>query len=75
MDKSLMNEYKKLGLNISYYRKLAGKSQEQVADAVDISYTHMSTIETASGAPSLDVLFKMARFLNVPIHKLFEFRD
>lgn len=75
MDKNLKMKYIKLGLNIAYCRRLAEKSQEQVADEVDVSYTHISKIETATSAPSLDVIFKIAQAVGVPEYKLFEFRD
>jgi DNA-binding XRE family transcriptional regulator len=67
-------EYKKLGLNIAYYRKEQGLSQMQLADKVDISRTHMSRIENNDCAVSLDVIFTIAKVLNIPISKLFEFR-
>lgn len=75
MDKILKPKYIKLGLNIAYYRRLAGKSQEEVADMIDVSYTHISKVETAAGAASLDVIFKIAQAVGVPEYKLFEFRD
>ena len=75
MNKDLRERYIKLGLNIAYYRRLADLSQQQVADAIDISYTHVSKIETASGAASLDIIFKIADVVGVPVHKFFEFRD
>ena len=62
-------EYRKLGLNISYYRKAAGLSQIQLADKIDISRTHMSRIENSDC-----VVFRIARVLDVPVCKLFEFR-
>jgi transcriptional regulator with XRE-family HTH domain len=67
-------EYKKLGLNIAYYRKEQGLSQMQLADRVDISRTHMSRIENNDCAVSLDVIFTIAKVLNIPVAKLFEFR-
>lgn len=67
-------EYKKLGLNIAYYRKVRGLSQMQLADAVDISRTHMSRKENNDCAMSLDVIFSVAKALEVPVWKLFEFR-
>ena len=68
------DKYKKLGLNISYYRKEKGLSQSQLAEKINISRTHMSRIETASCAVSLDVLFNISEKLNVPINNFFEFR-
>ena len=71
---NINDKYKKLGLNISYYRKEKGLSQLQLAERINISRTHMSRIETASCAVSLEVIFKICEELNVPINKIFEFR-
>jgi transcriptional regulator with XRE-family HTH domain len=67
-------EYKKLGLNIAYYRKERGLSQMQLADYVNISRTHISRIENNDCAVSLDVIFGIAKALKIPVMKLFEFR-
>jgi transcriptional regulator with XRE-family HTH domain len=69
------NEYKKLGLNIAYYRKEKGLSQMRLAEAIDISRTHMSRVENNDCAVSLDVIFAISKALGVPVHKFFEFRD
>lgn len=66
--------YRKLGLNISYYRRDCGLSQIQLAERIDISRTHMSRIENGDCAVSLDVVFSLSRALNVPTYRLFEFR-
>lgn len=69
-------EYKKLGLNIAYYRKLKGLSQLQLAEAVGISRTHISNIE-APNMPtsiSLETLMDIADALEVPAEALFSFR-
>ena len=42
------DKYRLLGLNIAYYRKERGLSQEALAELVNISRTHMSRIETVS---------------------------
>lgn len=67
-------EYIKLGLNIAYYRKLRKLSQMQLAEKIDISRTHMSRIENCDCAVSLDVVFDIAKTLDIPVNKLFEFR-
>ena len=64
--------YRNLGLNIAYYRKLRGFSQEKLAEKADISRTHMSRIETADCAVSLDVVFRIADVLCVEPYKLFQ---
>lgn len=68
-------KYKQLGLNISYYRKQRGLSQLQLAEAINISRTHMSRIETADCAVSLDVIFDICDVLDISPYKLFDFRD
>ena len=68
-------EYIRLGLNIAYYRKLRGLTQLQLAEAIDISRTHMSNIEAPNieTSVSLDTLFDIADKLNIPVATLFEF--
>lgn len=69
-------EYVRLGLNIAYYRKLKGLTQLQLAEAINISRTHMSNIE-APNVPtsvSLDTLFDIAKKLEVPISLLLTFK-
>ena len=55
-------KYRRLGLNIAYYRKEKGLSQIELAKKVDNSRTRMSRIETADCAVSLDVAFISVMF-------------
>ena len=75
MDNSLKEKYKIVGLNIAYHRKLRGLSQMQLAEMTGISRTHMSRIETAECAVSLDVMFKIAESLEVGSDVLFKGTD
>ncbi len=75
MQKEQKGKYKALGLNIAYYRKARGLSQDQLAELVDISRTHMSRIETAECAVSLDVIFKLCDALEVTPAQMFYFRE
>lgn len=75
MKLSYSDQYIKLGLNIAYYRKLRGYTQEQLSEKLGIDRTHIGRIETANVGASLDVMFAVAEALAVPINKLFEFRD
>lgn len=75
MQNKQIDNYKKLGLNIAYYRKLKDLSQSQLAEKIDISRTHMSRIENADCAVSLDVIFSICDTLEITPNKLFEFRD
>jgi transcriptional regulator with XRE-family HTH domain len=69
------DRYRKLGLNIAYYRKLRDYTQEQLAEKVDIDRTHMSKIEVATVGVSLDMLFAIADVLQVPPKELLDFRE
>ena len=71
------DDYIKLGLNIAYYRKLRGLTQIQLAEAVDLSRTHISNIEApkVKTSISLDKLFDIADILEVPVKDLFDFRS
>jgi len=75
MEKSHQKKYKCLGLNIAYYRKMREMSQSQLAEFVNISRTHMSRIETAECAVSLDVVFDICEALEVSPEQLFDFRN
>lgn len=75
MQEQQREKYRYLGLNIAYYRKERGLSQSQLAELVNISRTHMSRIETADCAVSLDVVFEICDVLCVNPCKIFDFRD
>ena len=64
-----------IGLNILHYRKEQGMTQIQLAEKADISRTYMQKIETAACSCTLDTLIDIAEALNIPLKKLFEFRD
>ena len=75
MDKKHSDSYKQLGLNIAYYRKSKGLSQSRLAEKIDISRTHMSRIETADCAVSLDIIFEICKTLEIAPKQLFDFRE
>ena len=58
-------DYYKIGQRIRRFRKAQGLSQEQLAEAVDISVPHMSHIETGNTKLSLAVLVNIAEKLHV----------
>jgi Predicted transcriptional regulators len=57
--------YYEIGQHIRKYRKAYNLSQEQLAEKVSISTTHMSHIETGSTKLSLPVFAKIASALSV----------
>ncbi|MBQ2996247.1 MAG: helix-turn-helix transcriptional regulator [Oscillibacter sp.] len=75
MQKQQQDKYRHLGLNIAYYRKEKGLSQSRLAELVNISRTHMSRIETADCAVSLDVVFDICDALGIKPARLFDFRE
>ena len=58
-------DYYKIGQQIRKFRKVHGFSQEELAERVNISTTHMSHIETGSTKLSLPVLVDIASVLQV----------
>lgn len=75
MESKQYKKYQHLGLNIAYYRKERGLSQLRLAELVNVSRTHMSRIETADCAVSLDVVFAICDALEVSPDKMFDFRE
>lgn len=76
MDYKRINEFRLLGLTIAYYRKLRGLTQAELAEATNLSRTHISNIETPNGKTSISLnkLFDIADVLEVPVKDLFDFR-
>jgi transcriptional regulator with XRE-family HTH domain len=67
----------KIGLKISYYRKLAGMTQEELAEACNLSAGYISQLE-APGCyfcPSLKTLFLIAEVLGTTVSKLTDIED
>lgn len=77
MDYKRINEFRLLGLTIAYYRKLLGLTQAELAEATNLSRTHISNIEAPNGKTSISLnkLFDIADVLEVPVKDLFDFRD
>lgn len=58
-------DYYKIGQRIRKTRKARGLSQEQLAEKIGISITHMSHIETANTKLSLPVFVSIAEALEI----------
>ena len=75
------SEYKmnliKIGLKIAYYRKLQGMTQEELAEACDLSCGYISQLEAPNCffCPSLKTLFKIAQALGTTVAKLTDIED
>ena len=57
--------YRTLGLNIAYYRKMRGLTQEQLAEKAGIERSRVSKTEIAWIGISLDMVYKIADALEV----------
>lgn len=63
-------DYFKIGQKIRKFRKAYNMSQDKLAEAVGISTTHLSHIETGNTKLSLPVLVKIANVLSVQTDEL-----
>ena len=70
------SRYIELGLNVAYYRKLTGITQEALAERCGLSRTYISNIEASNmiTTVSLEALFNIADALDIEPYKLLEFR-
>lgn len=79
MKKTINNNqrYIEIGYNISYYRKHAKLTQEQLAEKLNISRQHLGAIEAPNiiRPVSLELLFNIADTLEIDIRQLLTFRD
>lgn len=64
----------KIGLNILYYRKEKGYTQQQLAELTSYSKNYIQQIETAKTLSSVSVLLDIAKALEIPPAKLFEIK-
>lgn len=58
------SEWKEIGARIKRRRKSCGLNQSELAEAIDISNTHMSSIENGRQHPSIYVLIRISEQLN-----------
>ena len=63
--------YRRIGLKISYYRKLKGLTQEQLAEMIDKNLAFIGAVEApnVNRTVSLDTLFDIADALDVPLYR------
>lgn len=62
---------KRLGRAIKNARLENHFTQEELAEGVDIATIHVKQLEAGSRKPSVDVLYKLARFLNFSVDTVF----
>jgi len=72
------NVWIQIGLNILHYRKEQRLTQQDLADICGEhgpSRNYIQRIETGNTSCKLDVLIDIAEALNIPLYKLFVFKD
>ncbi|MBQ7672973.1 MAG: helix-turn-helix transcriptional regulator [Alphaproteobacteria bacterium] len=71
MKDQYLDKYRKMGLKISYYRKLKGLTQEQLAERIDKNLAFIGAVEAPNvdRTISLDTLFDIACVLGIPAYK------
>ena len=64
--------YHDIALNIAYYRRLAGYTQAMLAEKAQITQPYLGSLESVNNPRhcSLEVLFNIARALNVHPYQL-----
>lgn len=77
MKEKYADKYRQIGLKISYYRKLRGLTQEELAEQVGLTPAFIGHLEAPniSKALSMDALFDIASVLGVPPYKFLTFED
>ena len=68
-------DFYKIGQQIRHFRKAQGLSQEELAEKIGISTTHMSHIETGNTKLSLSVFVDISNALNVQTDDLLDERS
>ena len=73
MKEKYNEKYRRIGLKISYYRKLRGMTQEQLAEKIDKNLAFIGAVEAPNinRAASLDTLFDIAEALDIEPYTLF----
>ena len=61
---------KNLGEGIRKHRKLAGLTQEKLAERIDINPVYMGQIERGYRVPTVDVLLRIVRALKVNLRDI-----
>ena len=59
-----------MGEGIRKYRRLAGLTQERLAERIDINPVYMGQIERGYRVPTVDVLLRIARALKVHLRDI-----
>lgn len=62
-----------LGKNLKKYRKACNMTQEQLAEKVGIHPTYVGKLESGKNNPSVKMMFRISRALNIKLSNIFDF--
>ncbi|MGN0487509.1 MAG: helix-turn-helix transcriptional regulator [Acutalibacteraceae bacterium] len=65
-----MNIYEKLAMAIKAARIAHGMSQEEFAEKLDVSSTHVKHMESGHRKPSVDILFKIVELTGMSVDEV-----
>jgi transcriptional regulator with XRE-family HTH domain len=68
-----MDARQQLGQRLKHLRRVRGYTQERLAERIDISSKYLSSIERGAENPTLDLLGRLAKGLQVELYELFQF--
>ena len=66
----MLFDTKDFGFRVKMLRKCSGLTQEQLAEKLHISISHLAKIEIGRNAPSVDLVLEMAEFFGVTVDEL-----
>ncbi len=67
----MSNTREKLGKKVQKLRENLGYTQEELAEKINISRTHIGHIEQGRKSPSIKLMDKLARIFKVKVSDLF----
>ena len=59
-----------LGDELRKYREAAGLTQDELAHRASVHRTYVSMLERNKKSPTLDVLFRLCRAMNIPAARI-----
>lgn len=60
----------RIGKQLRYVRRVKDKTQEQLAEQIDVSVGWLSRIERGTRLPNIRLLFRIAKALHVSVREL-----
>jgi transcriptional regulator with XRE-family HTH domain len=69
--KQILRHRKIIGETIRHYRKQAGRTQEKLAEQVDLNWKYIGEVERGEKIISIEALLRIAKTVKVPASDFF----